>query len=210
VEDVGEGEAEGKAGGATQVALPVASTSVGATRSGVLSELTGIGGKLRSATQTSAVLAVASTGAGATATQPGRLGVSSRIRKGTDRALAEAAAASLVRGTAVSGAAAMPASGDAQEASLERAASEALLASLLNAGAPTTWEDLQEVVSFLYEVESGDPDADARGLASAILNNDITRTLLLRPLQMLEALAEGSGTGEGATATAFTARGGSL
>jgi hypothetical protein len=210
MEDVAEGAADGRAEGATLRALPVAASPVGASRSGLLSELTGIGGKLRSATQTSAVLAVASTGAGATAAQSGRLGVSSRIRKGTDRALAESAAASLVRGTAMSATAAAAAPADAQEAGLERAASEALLSSLLNAGAPTAWEDLQEVVSFLYEVEGGDPDADARGLASAILNNDITRTLLLRPLQMLEAMSEGGGAGGGVSAEAFAAVGGAL
>lgn len=146
---------------------------------GVMVSLTSVARRLQRSAQLTALL---STGPG------GSLGVSSTIRGGTDRALAEEAAASLLRRAGM-GASSETRSGSSAR-SLEDAAGEALLASLISGGATTTmWDDLQEVVAHLCAVENGDPDADNRVLAAALLNNEITRTLVMRPLQLLDELS---------------------
>lgn len=144
----------------------------------VLGSLTSVARRLERSAQLTALL-----------TTGGSVGVSGRIKGGTDRGLAEQAAASLLRKAGLVSASA------AQSAArtLEEAASEALLKSLVSGGAaPTMWDDLQEVVAHLCAVETGDPDADNRALASALLNNEITRTLVMRPLQLLDDIATGN------------------
>ena len=64
---------------------------------------------------------------------------------------------------------------------LGEAAQAALLATL-SGGAATLWDDLRELVEHLRAVEAGDPDAHVRQLAVAVLDNDVTRSLVLAPL----------------------------
>ncbi len=86
---------------------------------------------------------------------------------------------------------------DSPERSRDAAAEAALVAALVRGDIAgddlTLWEDLQEVVAHLMHVEEADPDADARGLAAAVLANEITSTLVMRPLQLLRELG---GVGE--------------
>ena len=90
--------------------------------------------------------------------------------------------------------------GAPQLADRQVAAAQAALLAALTGGEATLWDDLREaLLPHLRDAVASDPDAHVRSLAAAVLDNDVTRGLLLAPLEGLpgEEVAEGAfGEGE--------------